>query len=130
MWIVDDQQTDLDRIVLALVANRSNLQHFEYVLFQDTALAHTRIEIEQTPGDVLDPEIVGAHMDANVRDIDGLAQLAKRIWLSPTKELGRKVIMDLVQISRDAYNAGTFKQEYCKPNVFAELQRRWEQLPS
>jgi hypothetical protein len=129
LWIVDEQQTNLNRIILALVGNRSSLQHFEYVLFEDLVLEQYRIDRKQTPVDILDPEVASMHIDINVEDIDGLAQLAKAIWLSPTKDIIRNITAEIVIMSHDAYNQGTFKEEYCKPNVFADLQRKWAQLP-
>jgi hypothetical protein len=128
LWVVDEEQTNLTRVILALVGNRSNLQHFEYVLFDQSILERCGIVGEQTPGDVPDPDIARVHIDINVEDIDGLAQLARSIWLSPTKELVRTITTDIVSMSYSAFNLGTFRQEYCKPNVFAELQRKWGQL--
>jgi hypothetical protein len=128
LWVVDEEQTNLNRIILALVGNRSNLQHFEYILFEELILEQCSIASIQTPGDVLDPEVARVHIDVDVEDINGLAQFAKSIWLSPTKELARIMTADIVSISYAAFNIGTFKQEYCKANIFAELQRKWGQL--
>jgi len=128
LWIVDDQKRNINRLILALVGNRSNLQHFEHVLFHESILSERGIPSEYTPGDVLDLEIAYIHIDVDVEDLDGLIRLAKGVWLSPTIEIVRTPVAEIVMMAYTAFNQGTFRQEFCKPSVFAELQKKWKLL--
>ncbi len=60
-WI-DDDRTDLARVVAALACKRSSLENFDYVLVPANEL-ESNFEILQTPGSTADDLVNGLHRD-------------------------------------------------------------------
>lgn len=132
LWRVDEtdeHRGNLKKVILALVGNRDNLQHFEYVLFDEETLEQSGVENEDADGEILDAEVAPLHVNINIHDVDGLAHFLKFVWLSPTRIPRRVMKEDLVRWSFKALKAGTFKYEHCKPGVLKELEKGWAKLP-
>ena len=60
-WI-DDDKTDLVRVVAAIACKRSSLENFDFVLVPENEL-ESNFEIQRTPGTTADDLVNGLHRD-------------------------------------------------------------------
>ena len=61
VFLVEDDLSDLGRVVTALAANRSNLKHFDYLLFDREVLSTTSIEAFPVAGTTADDDVNSRH---------------------------------------------------------------------
>lgn len=71
VWLIEDDQLDLQRVICAIAATREKPDKFDYLLFDLQMLSGVNIEISQTVGDTPDKEInISFHHD--LIDLSGL----------------------------------------------------------
>jgi ribosome recycling factor len=64
VWLVDDNRENLEQVVIAFAANRSDLAQVDYVLFDKKILSDLNIKFEKSPGDTPNEEVnLNWHMD-------------------------------------------------------------------
>lgn len=57
MWVVEDDQSNLDRILAAIGATRHPFQHIDYVLVDEQLVSRRNLSVKQTPGETPDTHI-------------------------------------------------------------------------
>lgn len=89
VYLVDDDKSNLDRVICALAATREKIQHFDYLLFDWEILPSTGITVEPTEGETIDRAVNELHRD--------LVELS-----------GRKLLALAAEILHSEYETGRF----------------------
>ncbi len=79
VWLVDNDNHDLDRVVAALAASREKADKLDYLLFTQDHLAAVEVQVRTTSGNTPDKYVNGHHRD--------LARLSAAKVLALTKRL-------------------------------------------
>ncbi len=80
-WLLDDELSDLDRLLAGLAANRDQLANLDFALIPLEKIVELRLQIEENPGDCLDAQMGLLHRDRAQLTASHLAALAKTISL-------------------------------------------------
>ena len=119
-WRIEDNRCNLGRIVAALAAGRSNLQNFDYALFDYTQLTNLGITTASEPGVTGDAEANQCHLIASNLTVSQLVRIAEVIRQSTRDRYQERqvaaFIHESVQLKR--LDAGVFK-----PNLAHTLQK-------
>lgn len=62
-WLLDDELSDLDRLLAGLAANRDQLANIDFAVIPLEMITQLGIRIEENPGDCLDPQMSLLHRD-------------------------------------------------------------------
>ncbi|MEH1790342.1 MAG: hypothetical protein V7L23_33460 [Nostoc sp.] len=63
VYRVEDDCSNLSRVVSALAANSDKIANFDYILFEETILKDVGIKSEQTKADTADETVNNCHLD-------------------------------------------------------------------
>ena len=74
-----DNDADVDRVVVALAANRSEISHVDYAVFDGSSLLNTGAVFVQADGDTPDHEVNQLHHDTTHLTVFGLTSMAREI---------------------------------------------------
>ncbi len=126
-WIVRDDSIILNRLLATLAANRDELDHLDYLLFDEIIFQQAKIQTEFSLGDTVDQTVNQLHLAVKNLTVKQLADLAIFIWCSPTKDLNRHLQKELAsKISWSAQN-GYIDTQKLKPKlreaVFGKTER-------
>lgn len=80
VWMVDDQKTNLNQIVVAMATNRDKLDKLDYVLFPRAYLDAAEIAWEDDHGDTPDDEANTWHRNLVELSADKVVALTKMVW--------------------------------------------------
>lgn len=80
VWIIEDDRSNLDRVLVALAVNCQHLTHIDYILFDLDLLSQADVKSERVPGDTPD-DTVNALWHLNLVELSGhkLVTLTRRI---------------------------------------------------
>jgi hypothetical protein len=88
VWHIDDDHSNLNRVIAALSANRQHVVHFDYLLIEYQLLVSIHITIEQTLGDSPDDQANKLwHRNFNLSEMN----TSKRLELAEAIRLHTKV---------------------------------------
>ena len=99
-WEIEDDQSNLQRIIAAMAANCDALSNIDYVLVDRRAVESAQIELDQVPGETVDAE-------------------ANRLWHYDLVHLSAAKLLEL---ARHIKRFATFAR--CKEPVVLELIAR------
>lgn len=108
-YIVDDERSNLERIIAAMAANRSPSTKFDYALFSPEVFDQVGLALKKTPAETADSGLSEFHRSATKLTISKLAKLAIAVWHSPSLET-QKVLKDDV----DMFIVKSVKQNHIK----------------
>lgn len=78
VWEIDDDRSNLPRVIAALAANREELKRLDYVLADAASLPALGFDVEPSHGDTADDEVNRCwHRDIVVGDRTGLERVAR-----------------------------------------------------
>lgn len=60
---ISDNESNLERVIAAMAAQRDDLRHFEYALFDQQIIADLNIKVQKAPGDTKDGIVNEWHYD-------------------------------------------------------------------
>jgi hypothetical protein len=91
VYLIDDEKSNLGRVVCALAATRDRIQHFDYLLFDWDILLSTGITVKRSEGKTPDCAVNELHCD--------LAELS-----------GQKLLALATDILCSDYETGRFQE--------------------
>jgi len=97
-WRIEDDQSNLQRVITALAANRARVANFDYVLFDGELLTVCHIKVEHTKGDSPDEEVNAWHFDLIELSAQKLVKLVEAVWEKKTevKRISHKEIRNWI----------------------------------
>lgn len=124
VWLIDDQLSNLDRLIAALASNRDKLDKLDYLLFSAEILDQVEIEYHETDG--LLPDIYANNWHLSLVNLSAgkVADLAKYIWFSPTtqkKRILKKRVGDLII---NSVNEGNIPVDQLRTKLQDEIKDR------
>lgn len=122
VWLVENDNQDLDRVVAALAAGREKADKLDYMLFTQDHLAAVEAEIRTTNGNTLDEYVNGLHRDLPELSAAKVLALTRRVWdenLGP-KRVDRRTVIRLVA---DAVRCKQIKLEKLRPKLREDVMR-------
>lgn len=97
VYVVDDDQANLEQIVTALAANCDYISDFDYALFNREALLEVNIKFENTEGDTPDAIVNSWHCDLIELSATKMMALATLIWTrAERKRFLSKRVLEMV----------------------------------
>ena len=80
VWRVEDNKSNLQRIIAALAAIRDRIDKLDYVLFDEKLLKECDIKVKLTEGNSPDQEANAWHYDLIELSAQKLVKLAETVW--------------------------------------------------
>ena len=80
VWRIEDNKSNLQRVIAALAAIRDSIDKFDYVLFDEKLLKECDIKVELTEGNSPDQEANAWHYDLLELSAQKLVKLAEAVW--------------------------------------------------
>lgn len=128
VWLVDEQYTNLNRLLASLAANRERIDVFDYALFSIEIFEQVGIQVQQTFGDSPDADSNKSHLALLNLTATQLADLAVCIWYSPTTSVGRLLGKKVSTLIIEAIRSGNFKLEELKPKMRSEIEKHLDNV--
>lgn len=119
VWQIDNGQSNLDRVVTALAANRQFADKVDYALVEQSAVDDLGIQIERAFGQTPDNHANGWHRDLRQLSATNLVGLAKAI-LDENKR-GRISAKEIKRLLRDAVESGHVSFDELQPKLQQSL---------
>ncbi|MEH2154888.1 hypothetical protein [Nostoc sp.] len=104
VYRVEDDCSNLERVVAALAANCDKIANFDYVLFQETILKDIKIKSEQTKGETPDETVNNCHLDLIELSAFRLVDLAKQVL--DRGEVKRFLVREVTNFLADSIQKG------------------------
>lgn len=83
VWLLIDEQSDLDRIISALACNRDDISNFDYLIFDSNIINKYKINKKQTTGTSIDEELnYSSHFNLIELTTDQICSLTKEAFLN------------------------------------------------
>ncbi len=120
VWWVDDDQSNLERVITALASTKDTLSLVDYRLVPIARVRQSRFEIVQTPGKSHDEEAnVRWHRDIQFLSAERLLSLSRCLWRHGQSARCREPkVRDLL---RAAIAQGRLDRDHLKPGLVAKL---------
>jgi hypothetical protein len=120
IWLIDQDLSNLDRIVAALAAGRNHLDKFDYVLVDERAVLQLQVEIEARAEKCPDEE-ASAQWHRNMIRLTG-SQLNALVRLIYSSGLKRRILEpDVEAIIRSALQRGHLDRSRVNKELLASL---------
>ncbi len=121
VWLIDDDEGNLNDIVAALAASREKADKLDYLLFTLDHLDVAHIETRETPGHTPDEHVNGLHRDLIHLSVAKVVALTAAAWHN---NLGPKRIDEkrAVQLVTEAVRGGRILLEKLRPKLRAEVR--------
>lgn len=115
IWMIEEDESDLERIVAAVAATGDHLAEFDFALLDRRSIEGLGILIHEVAGTSPDVEANARHADLVELSAGKVAGLARAIMANGDRRrfLGKQVL-DLIRAS---IGAGRFTPESLKPDV-------------
>lgn len=124
VWLVEDDRSNLDRVVAALASACDKLQNLDYILFESTILPEIGINIEKSDGITPDEEANHSWhrnlIELSAQDLTTLASELVRT-IHPQRLYKRDLVRPLWESVSSGYINMTVL--YDKPSFHSELQK-------
>ena len=121
VWYIEPSQSNLDRVLTALAANRDHVEKIDYAIFEDEVVGKCGITLRQTAGQSPD-EYASREWHRDLIELSGrkLVSLAESIGASgPAQRKPLAVVRDLLAA---AARDGHIRKEMMKDTLAGKLQ--------
>lgn len=119
VYRVEDDRSNLDRLIAALAANRDDPVNFDYALFDIGAVDELKIRAEQAQGDTPDRTVNDTwHHDLRDLTVGQLTGLARTVAGGVRDRVPRKHVIRLI---RHAVAAGLLDASRMKEKLLAKI---------
>lgn len=121
-FIPRDNAARATRVATAMAANKSKLDHYEYILFEAAALEPIVDEhVRPSAGDTPDQEVNRLHRDLIELSAGQVANIANAMWQA-RDGLVRLLQADVERLVADAIKAGQIDRARVKTKILNQLQ--------
>ena len=122
VWHIEDNRSNLDRVIAALAAGRDFLQKFDFLLIDSQFLGEHGFKLHQIDGNSRDRHAAqNWHLHIVQISALGLGKLAELLFQSG--EVVRKYEKQLEQLLRSAVDQGSLTLDDLKPKVREKVER-------
>lgn len=120
VWEIEDNHSNLDRIIEALAANCSFVSNFDFILFDSNIPEELKIDVHKTTGNSLNSEVNAAwHRDLIKLTASKLCGLAKKIHKNgKMTRISKKEVCNLIS---KAVKSGKIPKDKLKEMVLREI---------
>lgn len=109
---------EIDRIVVALAANRGSLGNIDYAIIDDSSFPAIGITLQQQPGATHDSVVNALHYDLTRLTVSKLTQFAQLIASGPLRRTLKKDLQGKLQ---NAVNSGRLDRDKLQEGLRAKL---------
>jgi len=120
VWQIEDDKSNLTRVIAAIVSTREYLQKLDYILIDFRHIQENGLRVERESGDTLDKQANSWHVDVIQLSASDLARLANLLFANG--ERVRELEPQLLNMLRQSVNAGHIHEAELKPTVAQKLQ--------
>ena len=121
VWHIEDNRSNLNRVVAALAAKRENIVNLDYVLFDLQAILDMNISLHSTKGDVPDDEVSNSwHRDLSDLSAKSIVDIART--LQKNGERVRKHHGEVKELIKEAVEYERVSNAKLKPSVQAKIR--------
>lgn len=121
VWLVDDEKTNLERIIAAFATTRDRIAQVEYILFDPKLLIPIDIEIQKIHGNSADEGANDFHHDLVKLSGTKLINLAKMI--AENCEFVRVYPKEVLQLIRASVDAGKIDKRGLPKEILKEIEQ-------
>ena len=120
VYLIEDDKSNLDRVVTALSVTRSKLQEYDYLLFDVGILSQVNIKVRESKGETPDSEVNEWHR--HLVEISGNQLLALvRQVLESNYETDRYLPGEISEFATRAINSGQCELSKVHPSIRKKL---------
>ena len=122
IFVIDNEMSNLDRVIAALACGRTGLDNFDYVLVPEEQIVGN-FKVCTTGGDTLDDVVNGLHRDiarltaASVMDL----AIVFRTYMNNMKRRNPSTVRQLINAS---ISAGSLEKERIDDNLRKKLEKK------
>ena len=121
VYVIEDDLSNLDRLIAAMAANRQNLANYDYVLFSPEILEQADITIKKTNGLLSDDEANRWHLSLINLSATKVIKLVTYIWLSPLTETKRVLPNKLKDLIAQSVNSEFIPYDQVGKNIRPQI---------
>lgn len=126
LWIVEDDESNLEAIVAAYAANRDNPQKLDFVLFANDVITDSAITVQFTPGTTYDSQINARHL--TLIELSGFKVVALiRAILDSDYNSDKRDKVEVMDLVAQAVDAQRLPYDKLHPNWKRALDNRLSQ---
>ena len=123
VWVVEDGDQNLERVVCALASTMSSLQHMSFITFDPEDLVPLGVEHEHNEGDSRDIEANRKwHYDLVIPTAIKLVHFARHLWAQSTPQIILQKQLRAYMLK--AIEAGTIRRDKLAPKIQEELAKQ------
>lgn len=119
VWYIEEDRSNLDRVVAASAAGRERLDVLDYALFDQELLSQINIKIKESPGATPDVEANEWHRDLVELSAAKLVNLAKVMLRNAERR--RRLPKELDQLIAKAVASGRIDKERLSQRIRDEI---------
>jgi hypothetical protein len=120
LWRIEDNKSNLSRVLAAIVSTREHLQKMDYILIDFRHIQENGLRFEQEAGDTLDKEANSWHIDVIQLSALDIARLANLLFVNG--ERVRQLEPELIEVLRQSVKAGHIREAELKRTVAQKLR--------
>jgi hypothetical protein len=118
VWLIDDDNTNLEQIIVALAAKSDSLSNFDFALFDLAAL--TDFELVNIPGETPDASVAHWHRDIVRISATKLVQMMHAVW--PTVRTDRRSRNELKKLLIEGVKSNRLDRSKMSEKLLQELK--------
>ncbi len=120
VWYIEDDKSNLERVLAALASNSDNISNVDYALFEEQDMLNMDIKLDSTKGNVPDDEVSNSwHRHLSELSAMKLAMIAKTI--QTVGEIDRKQPQEVKKLLKESVVAGKIESSKLNPKIRAAI---------
>jgi hypothetical protein len=122
VWQIDDQETNLERVLAAIVSPADHIQKFDYLIVESKHIQNLGFSIEKTTGQTHDSHANNNwHFDLTRLSATNLSNLANCLLKNGATK--RKYDRDLIPMLKKSIASGYVEQTKLNPKLLERLSK-------
>jgi len=122
IWRLEEDRTNLDRVLAAIVSGRDNLQKCDFIILDFRHIEENDLEMEANPGDTADSDANSKwHFNLTHLSSASLARLANVMFAHGERH--RRLERELIPLLRQSVTDGYIAEGALKPNIAARINK-------
>lgn len=123
VWVVEDNKSNLDRVLTAFAANRNDIDNLDYALFKQSIISKCNIQTEKSDAETPDREAnISWHYNFIQLSAQKLVNLATMI-IEENAELERIPKQRITQMIKEAVESGYIDSGKLKSGILKEINK-------